>query len=95
MLLFIICWTFLESVMQSIKLVSYMDVDHFYNVFNDHRRFMARMSFYVHVLPLICRYHGKSGEILTTAYMVTVKAGVALSQGRQQFAIYNLIFFKT
>ena len=28
---------------------------------------MVRISFYVHVLPLICRYHGKSGEILATA----------------------------
>lgn len=81
--------------MQSIKLVSYMDVDHFYNVFNDHRRFMARMSFYVHVLPLICRYHGKSGEILTTALYGQCEGRVALSQGRQQFAIYNLFFFKT
>jgi len=78
--------------MWSIKPVSYMDVDHFYNVFNDHRRFMVRISFYVHVLPLICRCHGKSGEILTTALYGHCEGGLALSQGRQQFAIYNLIF---
>ncbi|KAG5121303.1 hypothetical protein JHK84_039643 [Glycine max] len=29
----------LMSPIESIKLVSYMDVDHFYNVFNDHRRY--------------------------------------------------------
>lgn len=31
-------------------------------------------------------------KFLQLLYMVTVKAGVALSQGRQQFAIYNFCF---
>lgn len=65
--------SFLSSVghalkmLWSIQLVSSVDFDHFYSVSNYHKRFKVRASFYVHVLPLICRYHRKSGEILTTA----------------------------
>jgi hypothetical protein len=70
------CWnpmSFLLSVGHTLKmlcstqLVYSMDFDHFYYVSNNHERFMVWISFYVHVLPLICRYHRKSGEILTTA----------------------------
>lgn len=35
----------------------------------------CELSFYMHVLQLVCRCHGKSGEILQLLYKLTLKTG--------------------
>lgn len=36
---------------------------------------LCEFSFYLYVLPLICRCHGKSGEFLRLLYMLNLKTG--------------------
>ena len=52
----------------------FMDVDDCSHL-NFLRIVLCEFFFYLHVLPLVCRCHGKCGEILRLLYMLTLKTG--------------------